>query len=603
MLKRAIVIGCLVLVTSGIAWSADDHFQLPEDMQKLLPTNPAFIVAITSVNDLDRQWQAIEAMLDEGSGEPTDLVGTLSEHMPQFADFADMDRPLAFVMGLPDLMGGQEPAFTFIVPLTERPPRADIKMVLDVEGVTYAKEGDYLAFSRDPLFAPAAEVPDLVKGLSPGFITARLDFKLVIDEYRPMAEMGLGAMANAPAPTDTSDTGEVTPNTGMSPEEVAALQDMARSLMDSARRFDLALRIEGETLTLHTGFSVHPGSVLDPGPQPSFEDALQLTRLLPSGGNIIQAMALDQTRQFEVFKRFYSASLEKEIAKMPPEQGAAYGAWVDSYLESIDLFANPMASSITMSAEGMAANVVMECDDASANLERFAGLFDGLTAADIGIKLKKMPTGKVAGVEVRSWTVQYDAEKLAALSSEPMNPQMSGAGRLQAEQMIAFLRKVTPNINMAVRGDNLILSADPDPANLAHMIQEAGQRRGAAIPEVAAVAAKAGPACQQVVTGDLMSVLAWVTEWMEELEDEEFATIEGNPIPFSSAYTIDGADYGADWTMDMQAVQRFIKAIQEMEALEDLHGDYDDDYDEDEDDEDEDDDDENDEDEETNKSD
>ncbi|MCK9997166.1 MAG: hypothetical protein KAH56_12905, partial [Candidatus Krumholzibacteria bacterium] len=226
-----------------------------------------------------------------------------------------------------------------------------------------------------------------------------------------------------------------------------------------------------------------------------------------------------------------------------------------------------------MSHEGMTANMVMECADAPAALERFAGLFDGLSAADIGIRLKKMPTGKVAGSEVRSWIVKYDEEKLAQLNPQSMNPQLSGANRLQAEQMIAILRKVTPNINMAARGDYLILSADSNPANLAHMIQMAGQRRGAANPQIAAIAAKTGLACQQVVVGDLMAILSWITEWMEELNEEEYATMQGNPIPFTSAFTIENAEYGVDWTMDMPAVQRLIKAMMEMEALDDLHDD------------------------------
>ena len=575
MLKSAIFFGFLILLAAGTVWSADDAFQLPEDMLKLMPADPAFIFAVTSVNDLDRQWRAIEEMLDDGTGdgERTDLIALFSDQMPRFGEYADLDRPLAVTMGLPNLMGGEEPAFTFIVPLKER-PRSSPELVIDREGVVYVKEGDYLALSTDLLFAPAAEPPALAQDLSPGFLTVRLDLELILATYGPMVEMGLAAIPTGPAVPDTSATGEITPAAGMTPAETAAMGDMARSIMDSARRFDLALGVEGETLTLHSGFSAFPGSPLDPGPQPSFEDALRLTRLLPAEGNIIQTMAMDQTRQFEVFKDFYLTSMAKEIAKMPPEQGAAYRAWFESYLASVDLFVNPLAVSLKMSDESVSANLVMECADAPADLERFAGLFDGLSAADIGIRLKKMPTGKVAGVEVRSWTVEYDTEKMAGLTSELTSPQLSGPGRLQTEQMIAFLRKVTPNVNMAVRGDYLIFSADSDPANLAHMIQMAAQRRGAANPKVAAVAAKAGPACQQVIVGDLMAVLAWVTELMEEIGEEEFATIEGNPIPFTGAFTIDrddfGADYGVDWTMDMPAVQRFVKAMQEMEALDDM---------------------------------
>ena len=576
MLKRAIFAGCLILLTAGSVCSAVEAFQLPEDMLKLMPADPAFIFAVTSVNDLDRQLQAIEQMLDDGTGdgEGTDLIANFKEQIPHFDEYGDLDRPLVITMGLPNLMGGEKPDMVFIVPIRES---FTDREGLGNERVDIIFEGDYLAISSAPGYAPAAETPDLAQNLSPGFVTARVDLELILATYGPMVEMGLAAMSTGPAVPDTSKTGEIYQYQGMDPEHAAAIGDMTRSIMDSSRRLDLTLSVEGEILTLHSEFSVFPDSPLDPGPQPSFEDALQLTRLLPAGGNIIQAMAMDQTRQFEVFKDFYTTTMAREITEMPPEQGAAYRAWFESYLASVDLFANPLAVSLKMSAESMSANMIMECVDAPLNLERIAGLYEGLSAADIGIRLKKMPTGRVAGVEVRSWVVEYDAEKLAEFTYQPVNPQLSGAGRLQAEQMVAFLRKVTPNVNMAARGDYLILSADSDPANLTHMIQMAGQRRGAANPEIAAVAAKTGPGCQQVVVGDLMSILAWVTEWMEEIEEEEFATIEGNPIPFTGAFTIGEVDYGVDWTMDMPAVQQFIKAMMELEAFDDTHEDHADD--------------------------
>jgi|GEM_PF-3045917 len=570
MLKRALLAGCLALLIAGTGWSAEIAFEMPPELQELLPAEPALIVAVSSLDELDLHWRAIADMLDEGDGDRADLATMLGEFMPQFGEFAAPDRPVVMTLGLPPMGGGVQPPFTFIVPLSEAVTQEMIQEI-GTQGTVQVSEGGYLAFSMDPDYTPAGTVPDLALGLGDGFLSAALDLEMVIAAYRPMAEMGLGAMANAPAPPDTGAAAGTAPP--MDPEEVAAIQDMTRALMDSARRIDLALRIEGEELTLHTGFAAIPGSPLDPGPQPSFESALQLTRLLPGGGDILQAMALDQTRQFGVFREFYRANINKQIAGMPPEQGAAYAAWMESYLDSIDLFANPVAASIAMTDVGMAVNMIMESDDAPGDLARFAALFNGLSAADIGIGLKKMPTGKVAGTEVQSWTIAFDAEKLAQLSADPMNPSLSGTGRLEAEQMISFLRKVTPGINLAAKGDYLILSADPNPANLAHMIQLTSQRRGAANPRIAAAAAKAGPACQQVVTGDLMAILAWVTEWMEELDDEEYAAIEGNPIPFTAAFTIAGAAYGVDWTMDMPAVQHFVQAVQELEARNNLHDD------------------------------
>jgi len=102
MLKRVIFVGCLILLTACSAWGADDSFPMPEDMLKLMPADPAFIFAVTSMNDLERQWLLIEEMFDDGTGddEEIDLVAMLKEQIPHFDEYADPDRPLAIAAGL-----------------------------------------------------------------------------------------------------------------------------------------------------------------------------------------------------------------------------------------------------------------------------------------------------------------------------------------------------------------------------------------------------------------------------------------------------------------------------------------------------------------------
>jgi hypothetical protein len=565
MLKRVCLFVMVLMTLAGLARSADGTFEVPADMQKLMPADAVILAVTTSVNELDRHWRQIEEMLDEESGGGTDILGGIAEYMPQAAAYLDLDRPLALMVGMPDPMSGQEPAVTLILPVNDAFDDEAMQALELDDGAVTLREGDYLALSMDPAFQPAASTPALARDLAPGFMSCRVDLDTLLETLRPLVDMGVASLAARSAAQDSSDT--AAPATDH--EEIATLQEMMNAIMDSARRFDLAMSVEGEELNLHTGFAVHPGSPLDPGPQPSFEDALQLTRLLPPGGDIIQAMALDQTRQFDVFKPYYLLSLEEGLGEMEATQAEAYRAWLETYLSSLDLFARPLAATVAMSGESMSSNLVMQSPDPAGDLARFSGLFAGLSEADIGLEIRKMPTGKVSGIEVHSWSIDYDAEKLAGFTTDPVNPTMGGTGRMQAEQMIGFLRKVTPNVNMAVRGDYLILSADTDPSRLAHMIQAAGQSRGAARPEIAAVAPEAGPTCQQVVTGDMMAIIAWVTEWMEELDDQEFDTVQDHPIPFTSAFTLADGEYGLNWTMDMPSVKRFIVAVQELEALDD----------------------------------
>ena len=80
MLKRTLVLVFLVMTVAGFAWSAEDTFPVPADMEKLLPADPAFIAVISSINELDRHWRAIEEMMDDGGEDPTDIIGYLSRH-------------------------------------------------------------------------------------------------------------------------------------------------------------------------------------------------------------------------------------------------------------------------------------------------------------------------------------------------------------------------------------------------------------------------------------------------------------------------------------------------------------------------------------------
>jgi hypothetical protein len=77
---------------------------------------------------------------------------------------------------------------------------------------------------------------------------------------------------------------------------------------------------------------------------------------------------------------------------------------------------------------------------------------------------------------------------------------------------------------------------------------------------------------QEVVTGDLMAVLNWVSGFMEEAGDEDREIIEDNPIPFDGVYTIVGQKYGFAMNMDMIALKNLIRAIDEMDLDEAIEG-------------------------------
>jgi hypothetical protein len=138
---------------------------------------------------------------------------------------------------------------------------------------------------------------------------------------------------------------------------------------------------------------------------------------------------------------------------------------------------------------------------------------------------------------------------------------------MQAEQMVSILRKVMPRIYIGAKDGKVFLASDDDTEALAQTVKRAG-KRGKSNREVADIARDAGPGCQQVVTGDLLAILNWVTELMEELDAEERVVFEGNPIPFQAAFTVNEQDFGFEMGMDLPALSALIKAVEEMEERE-----------------------------------
>jgi len=580
MKTRLAAVFALALLLAA-SWAVAGTIELPKDLQELLPADLGALVCFTSVEELDAQLaDLVKALEEEDSEEVPDLTGWLTEQLPRFDEIVDTGRPLAVAIDFTPVMMGQEPYLTFVVPMKASFTERD-SLGLDAPTSSFAIQGDYVAVHTGPGFVPGGGIPGLAQNLAPGVMTANLDLEGLMLTYGPFIEMGLAAIPVGVAESDTMADGTVVSNPGMTQEEADALAEMIRTLTTSVKRLDLGFGAEGGRMAMTSRLDMMPDSPLAPGPQPDFEKALELTRLLPDGGNFLMAIAMDMGPQFEVFEDFYILNMRRESEKLGPEQGEKYAAWFEQYLGSKDLWANPMAASYRFGDEGMIAHMALESKDAAGDLDQLVGLIEGLSEVGMGVTLHPVEVPEVDGIEVRSWTVEIATDEMMGFTGSPTSPELSGMGRMQAEQMTAIMQKIVPGLSLCSRGDYILIAADDDPARLTGMIQAAGQRRGAANPDAARVAKAAGPGVAEIVSGDLMAVLTWVTEFMEEIDDEEWDTIKGNPIPFDGAYTIEGNRFGFTMNMDVSAMQDLIRALDEM----DLDEGFDDDDDEDDEDE------------------
>lgn len=556
MIKRlsALLLMLISLATFQVAMAAE-KFDVPADALALLPADPAAVVAVTSVDAMVDQYNAIMAAIDEDAISRADLIEGIESELPRFSEFVAMDRPLVFVSGIPNLMGGGEPPLTFIVPLN--PDFKDREAMLTEAGfAAHAVIGDYLAVSTVPTYAPATTPPDLAAHLAQGVITATLDLEMVVLNFRPFIEMGL---AGIPTQSDANPD-------GMTAEEVESLATTLRNVLDSVTRLDLSLGRDDNLITWHTGLGVVPGSALDAGPQPDFSRALDLTKALPTDADFLQVIALDQTLIFEAFRDYYLITMKGALSGMAEDQAARYGAWVENYLSSMDLWASPMAAALRMDDDGMAGHVIMEPDDADAGVEKLSEILNGMSELGIGYTLTQRENEKIGGVKFRAWDVDFDLEQFETVMPQGISPAMSGTDRMQAEQMVSILRKIMPVIYLGAKDGKLFIASDADTDALERMVKAAG-KRGKPAASVAAIADKTGPACQQVITGDMLAIINWVTELMEEIDDEQRTLMEGNPIPFEATFTINNPDFGFNMGMDLEAMGNLIKAAKELDAM------------------------------------
>ncbi len=548
---------CAGLLLSGSSL-AGDRFALPEDMQKLLPADATAIIAVSSVNELADLYLSVLMVVDEDNTASTsDVTGFMNELLPSFKTVVDLDRPLLVVAGLPNLMGGGEPPFTFILPM-----RSDFEDFSSLQaGGSYAHfafEGNYLAASNEPSYAPAPTPPNLAQYVPDGVITMTLDLETVITNYRPIAEMGL---ASIPTRLDGEPAND---QVAFSQAEAQAMGKAANLLMDSITRLDLGLGRDGDLIKWYSGMGFKAGSALDPGPQPAFESALELTRALPAGSDFTTVIAMDQTGVFESFQELYLISMRSALQEMEPDQATRYSAWVEDYLAAADIWANPMAAALRLDEAGVAAHMVMESADADAHFESLTNILTGVHELEIGYSLIRLDDVKIDGVKFRSWDIEFDLDQFETVMPQTPAPSLVGTERLQAEQMTSILRKIMPRIYLGTKGDKLFMASDADTEALAEMVKATG-KRGQPMADVARIARNGGPDCQQVITGDWLAIIKWVTDLLEDMDQDDQVVFADNPVPFEGTLTIEELSSGFDVGLDLPAISGLIRAFEEMD--------------------------------------
>jgi hypothetical protein len=569
------VLAFALATTPAVAGANQD---LPKDLISVLPSNVHILMVVPSINELNEAVRPIEHLLGLPEGEPFDAQALVSDGLGEAGALINPGKPIAVAATIGNVMMGESVTITLAVSLDVDKARGDEMIAatseMDPSMAPRLRQGNYYAFSTVPVLAKGDGSSSLLKNIPKGSVVASMDLEKIFTDYRSLIEMGLGMAAMSMG--GEAEGGQTPP---VNAEEMTALTNVVVALMDSGKRYDLFFGSVDEKLVLGTKLGILPGSPLDPGPQPDFKDALELTRILPENPAFVMAQAWSFGPLLDYYMEYYSASITKLASTMSPEENAAFISWFDTFAQKMDLYELPMAASANLNKEGLGINGVLKCDDSAQRLADMTAMIEGIPS-DLGFSFKALPGAKAGGANVKAWSIDYDSSAIVDGMAESMGTPMGDEAKEQMEMTDAIINKFMSQMMLASSGDYLFYSTGQNTNGIESMLKSAKKSRGGVDKFTANAAKAAGKDCRFAETFDAMAAIAWGMELFEEIaqqsgeldKDADLAIPSGPPIIISSTLNAGPEGYASSLDMKTKDLSRLIEVIMEigeqMEALE-----------------------------------
>ena len=553
----ALLLAMVLLAVTTLA--GDDNFSMPKDMSRLLPAQADGVLGVASMEKLDAIWRDI---LPEGMDEEeASLLPVFEEALMGFEDLIDPEKPLLITTRVLTAMDAQGFLFTLILPMKN--DDQDFSQVEGVEEFIIVREGDYIGVSTDPNWQPTSETPLWAKELRGGLLTASLDLESVVETYRPMIEMGIGSME-----------GQAQNGTGMGPntsvEETMATVKMLRAMLESVAGLEIVLDEDGNSIRKELVFSTIPGSPLAPGPQPSFEEALNLTRFLPGGENLLVVSALDQSAQMDLWAESYLATVHSEMETLDSATGERYAQWSTEYLNTMTINFLPASMTLRVEKDNSSFQNLLRSNNVQEDWKQLVHLADGLHDLGNGVDLAKIDAQDVDGHQVLGWAVTWQEEELQNMVDS--NVGAAQENPMMASNLMGLLRFAPGNIYMAHVDNYILICGGPNADLIQQLVHNVAKGKGQVDPRVKKALKNADSGMQMATVGDLNALVQVVLEIAEEFENEtadgtipedEFSWPINHPLPFLQSIEINGADYLVHLEMEKSALREVIQIILE----------------------------------------
>jgi hypothetical protein len=378
---------------------APDPARGGDALAKLVPEGTVVYVQALSLDRLGAAIRKTMGAFASGEAEKFDIDKMLGEmEMPGSAKEVDHGKPIAFCLVLP-ASPDAEPTPVFLVPALS--PESFAKSLAGSgKPVTTAVEGGYVSVALSPGVKRGSGPAAIATGLPAADVAARIDAKRLIEQFRPMIDMGLEQLQSSMPAMPAQATG------GMDVAQLMkAYMDAVRSVIDSAQTLDVVLRLDGDRLELTGALTVAEKSQLADLGSKEKTEAKALGRLVDPEAAFGGVYGLDAPALLKRFKPM----MDGLFAVYPEPMRTAF----KKMMEHADEFAAQCGSAACVNGDMSGSGMRYVCYLHPRDPAKLLSLYRTTMSSVPGLTVEEPKDDRIDGIPVTRMRVHVDAKSMA----------------------------------------------------------------------------------------------------------------------------------------------------------------------------------------------
>jgi hypothetical protein len=347
------------------------------------------------------------------------------------------------------------------------------------------------------------------------------------------------------------------PSANQPPPEVFGL---ATALMNSARSLEFSLAEDEGALECSLALDINARSVLDAGPQPPLDGALQLASYLPDYGDLLGISATNLSLLYENIPLLEELGDSRFATQLPEDERDPARAWLQTARKKWRSLQEVSATTARIHQGALQWVQVAKVEDASAALAELDALLMSLPDADLGIRLERVDeAGDSSSRHDYEWHIDpVRFEQVIADSSA------TAQSSEDAQDTAALMEEFLPHLHLAAHDGRLLFCLLDDQQELDSVLQRFRGAGGSGPAALESLRSWAGSGVQVLSRVELRALFRELLQVFPQVEGENAIAIPAGP-PVEIRYA--GMVGGTRHSMRMRAnTEALMKLMAELES-------------------------------------